>query len=494
MNIFNYGWASPIVALLMLTMPGAALAQQTVANVPASVALNLADNPDVTAAERLFNAWADSQIAYRGLPGMAVGVVYDQQLVWSRGYGFANVEKRVPMSARTRFRIASNSKLFAAIAIMQLREAGKLRLDDPVAQHLPWFKVKPAGPDDGPITIEQLLSHSSGLQREASDHWVSFDFPTTEKLQALMPERIAAFPPQTRFKYSNLAFAVAGLVVEKITGQRWADYVQGHIFDPLGMTATSVDRRDPLLATPYAVRRPDGTRRVLPFVDSHGMAAATGVTSDVDDLAKFLSAQFRSGRAGGANILSAGSWRELLRVRSVDEDWQTGSGLGFDHSRFKDRTYVGHGGGYPGNTTMTLAQLDDKVGVIVLTNTNDSIPRDFARQLMITVGAAVAKAAKPAAALAWDAAWSRFAGIYRSNNDDGTVQVVLLNKQLVLLPSTADAAETKVVLEPLGESRFRLMAPTGGLAIGEVVRFEKLPDRPMRMYQGDTWATRIDGF
>ncbi len=480
--------------MLMMVGPSAARAQQAPANVPLSVPAELADNPEVAAAERLFSAWVESQIAYRGLPGMAVGVVHDQQLVWSRGYGFANVEKRVPMSARTRFRIASNSKLFAAIAIMQLREAGKLRLDDPVALHLPWFKVKPAGPDDGPITIEQLLSHSSGLQREATDHWVSFDFPTTEKLQALMPERIAAFPPQARFKYSNLAFAVAGMVVEKITGQRWADYVQGNIFDPLGMTATSVDRRDPLLATPYSVRRPDGTRRVLPFVDSRGMAAATGMTSDVNDLAKFLSAQFRRGPAGRANILSAGSWRELLRVRSVDEDWQTGSGLGFDHSRFKDRTYVGHAGGYPGNTTMTLAQLDDKVGVIVLTNTNDSIPRDLARQLMVTVGAAVAKAAKPAAVPVWDPTWSRFAGIYRRNYDDGTVQVVLLNKQLVLLPSTTDAAETKVVLEPLGEGRFRLMAPTGGLEIGEVVRFEKLADRPIRMYQGDGWATRIDGF
>lgn len=494
MNIRSPRWGAAIAATLMMVMPSAALAQPAPATVAPLAVVNLADHPDVAAAERLFSAWAEAQMAYRGLPGIAVGVVYDQQLVWSRGYGFANVEKRVPMSARTRFRIASNSKLFAAIAIMQLREAGKLRLDDPVAQHLPWFKVKPAGPDDGPITIEQLLSHSSGLQREATDHWSSFDFPTTEKLQQLMSERRAAFAPQTRFKYSNLAFGLAGMVVEGITGQRWSDYVQGHIFDPLGMTATSVDKRDPLLATPYASRRADGTRRVLPFVHSQGMAAATGMTSNVDDLAKFLSAQFRSGPRGGANILSPGSWRELLRVRSVDEDWQTGSGLGFDHSRFKDRTYVGHGGGYPGNTSMTLAQIDDKVGVIVLTNTNDSNPRDLARQLMVTMGAAVAKAAKPSAERAWDPAWSQFAGRYRSNYDDGVLQVVLLNKQLVLLPSSADAAETKVVLEPLGDGRFRLMAPTGGASIGEVVRFEKLPGRPMRMYQGDSWATRIDKF
>ncbi|WP_153062260.1 serine hydrolase, partial [Escherichia coli] len=140
------------------------------------------------------------------------------------------------MSEQTKFRIASNSKLFAAIAILQLREAGKLRLDDPVVKYLPWFKPKPAGQDDGAITIEQLLSHSSGLQREASDHWASFNFPTEAELIKLMPERQAAFPPQTRWKYSNLAYAVAGQVVEAITGQRWADYVQANILAPLNMT------------------------------------------------------------------------------------------------------------------------------------------------------------------------------------------------------------------------------------------------------------------
>jgi hypothetical protein len=259
------------------------------------------------------------------------------------------------------------------------------------------------------------------------------------------------------------------------------------------MAATSIDTPDPLLATPYAVRTADGQRRILPFVDAKGMASATGVTSNVDDLAKFISAQFRRSPAGGGEILSAGSWRELLRVRSVDENWQSGSGLGFDHSRFKDRTYVGHGGGYPGNTTQTLAQIDDKVGVIVLTNTNDSGPADIARQLITTVGDAVAKVAKPATPPQWDDAWGRFAGLYRSG-DDSITQVVLLNRQLVLLPSSATAAETKTVLEPLGDGRFRLMAPTGGGAIGEVVRFDETPGRPARLYLGDSWAQRVAGF
>jgi hypothetical protein len=183
----------------------------------------------------------------------------------------------------------------------------------------------------------------------------------------------------------------------------------------------------------------------------------------------------------------------MLRVRSVDENWQSGSGLGFDHNRFKDRTYVGHGGGYPGNTTQTLVQLDDKVGVIVLTNTNDSGPNDIARQLITTVGEAVAKAAKPAKTPLWDDAWARFTGRYRGA-DDNVTQVVLLNKQLVLLPASATTAETKTVLEPLGDGRFRLMAPTGGSAIGETVRFDETPGRPARLYVGDGWSTRIDAF
>ena len=164
MKLVNSSWGAAVGAMLMMVGPSAALAQQASTTVPRPAPAELADNPEVAAAERLFSAWVNSQMAYRGLPGMAVGVVYDQQLVWSRGYGFANVEKRVPMSARTRFRIASNSKLFAAIAIMQLREAGKLRLDDPVAQHLPWLRSsRPA-----PTTARSPSSNSCRTVRACS--------------------------------------------------------------------------------------------------------------------------------------------------------------------------------------------------------------------------------------------------------------------------------------------------------------------------------------
>jgi len=449
----------------------------------------VAADPDVLGAERLFSAWMDGQIAYRGLPGIVVGVVSDQDLVWGSGFGFADINAKVPMTPATKFRMASHSKMFTAIAIMQLREEGKLRLDDPVAKYLPWFKAKPAGDDDGPITIEQLLSHSSGLQREAGDHWTSYEFPTGDELRHLYVDRHAAFAPSVRWKYSNLAYAVAGMIIEQVSGERWADYVDRNIFKPLGMRASSVDQNVPGLALPYGRRMPDGTREVLPFVDARGMAAATGVTSNLEDMAKFVSAQFRRGPRGGAQVVSTGSLREMHRVRSVEENWMSGTGLGFDISRIKDRTYVGHGGGYPGNTTQTLIQLDDKVGVIVLTNTNDSNPSDIARQLMATVGQAVAKASASKPKTVWDPSWARFAGLYRGRGGDS--QVVLLNEKLVIITPNAPNVDNPITLEPLGEGRFRFVAPTGGGAVGEVVRFVEQAGRPMRMYIGDGWIDRV---
>jgi CubicO group peptidase (beta-lactamase class C family) len=386
--------------------------------------------------------------------------------------------------------MASHSKMLTAIAIMQLREDGKLRLDDPVSQYLPWFRGKPAGPDDGPITIEQLLSHSSGLQREASDHWTSLDFPTEAELMALMGERQAALPPQTRWKYSNLAYAVAGLLVEKVSGQRFADYAQANILDPLGMTDSSFDKPVPGLATPYGRRLPDGSREVFGFVDARGMAAATGLTSDLSDMAKFVSAQFRRGPRGGNQILSSGSMREMQRVRSVEETWRSGTGLGFATQRIADKSYIGHAGGYPGYTTQTLFQPAEKFGVIVLTNTQDSEPAEIARQLIAAVGPVLAKAASAPPAVQWDPAWARFQGVYRNRSND--ISIVMLNNRLVALSSTATGIDGATRLEPLGNGRFRIEAPTGSNPpLGEVAWFKEEAGKPVRLYMGDNWSDRV---
>jgi CubicO group peptidase (beta-lactamase class C family) len=456
----------------------------------ASSASSPADAPDVKAQIGLFSAWLEGQIAIRQLPGAVVGVVSDQDLIWAKGFGKADTGAGRPMELDTRFRMASHSKLFTATAIMQLREQGKVRLDDPVSEYLPWFAFRPAAEDDPPVTIEHLLTHSSGLPREAGSHWSDLDFPTEGELKELMSRRQAAFSPEVRWKYSNLAYTIAGMVVEQVSGMSWADYLQKNIFDPLGMSASSVDREDPKMATGYGRRMPDGSREVFPFVDARGMAAATGLTSTVSDMAKFVSAQFRSGKRGGDRILSTPSLREMHRVRMLESTWTRGQGIGFSVQRIDDRLYVGHGGGYPGYTTNTLIQLDSKVGVIVLTNAGDSNPAQIAQRLMATVGKTVAEATKPKPEkVTWDPAWERFAGVYRSRG--GESRVLVMKERLVIMDPWATDIEDPIELEPIGDGTFRMLAPTGGGPVGEIVRFVEENGEVVRMITGDSYADRV---
>ena len=451
---------------------------------------DLATNPDVLAAQRLFTAWAEGQLRFRGYPGMAIGVVSDQRLVWAKGFGLANVAGKVSMAPQTKFRMASHSKLFTATAIMQLREQGKLHLDDPVSKHLAWFAVSSSRTDDPAITIEELLTHSSGLPREAADHWTTFTFPTREELKTLMPKRQAAFAPETRWKYSNLAYTLAGLIVEHVSGETWADYVTRHIYQPLGMVNSSVDKDVPGLATGYGRRMPDGSRAIMPFVDARGMAAATGITSTVEDMARFVSAQFRQGPAGGDRILSGASLREMHRVRMLENNWARGNGLGFAVTRNRDKVYVGHGGSYPGYITNTLIDLNGKVGVIVLTNAQDGEAGAIATQLMNTVGEAVAKAAAAQPdKVKWDPTWSRFAGLYRGRGGDS--HVVELNEKLVIINPDAPTLDNPGELEPLGDGTFRYVAPVGGGPVGEVVRFVEQNGQVVRMITGDSYVERV---
>ena len=346
-------------------------------------------------------------------------------------------------------------------------------------------------PDDPPITIEELLTHSSGLPREAGSHWTTFDFPTTEELRGLMAERQAPFSPDVRWKYSNLAYSVAGMVIEAVSGQRWADYVQQHIYTPLGMTSSSVDQDVPVSPSATAGCMPDSTRDTNPFIDARGMGAATGITSTVEDMARFASAQFRSGRMGGTRILSTGSLREMHRVRVLESNWTQGNAIGFSVRRERDKTYVQHGGSYPGYQTLTVLQPEAKVAVIVLTNADDANPGGIATQLMNTVGEAVAKAAKAddgSSTPTWDPAWSRFAGLYRGRGGDS--QVVELNKAGRITPN-APTLDNPVQLVPIGNGLFRFTAPTGGGPVGEIVRFVEEGGRVVRMITGDSYVERV---
>jgi CubicO group peptidase (beta-lactamase class C family) len=375
---------------------------------------------------------------------------------------------------------------------MQLRDVGKVHLDDAVSAHLPWFHIGPANADDPAITIEELLTHSAGLPREAGPHWSELSFPDAEGVQQFVKTHQAAFAPEIRWKYSNLGFTIAGMVVEAVSGEKWAAYVQNHIFNPLGMTASSVDRDVDGLAIGYGARMPDGTRAKMPFVDARAMAPATGITSNVEDMAKFVSLQFRQGKVGGSQILSTGALRQMHRVRVLENNWLSGNAIGFAVSRDGEKIYVGHGGSYFGYKTQTFMQMEPKVGVIVLTNADDSNPRDIALHLMQSVGEAVAKTSHVAPPMVtWDPSWSRFAGTYRSRIG-GEAEVVEMNHRFVTFDPSAPYPEHPTRLEPIGNGQFRVEAATGGGPVGEVVRFAEQNGKVVRMYTGSSFSDRVN--
>ena len=181
----------------------------------------LAHRPDVKAALDVLSAWIDSQRAYSGLPGVSLSVVHDQELVWAAGFGWADVERRIPATPDTRYRIASITKTFTATAILQLRDAGRLQLDDPLTKHLPWFALASKHADAPPITIRHLLTHTAGLPREAAfPYWTDFVFPTAEGLREGLTRQESVLATETQWKYSNLGLALAGDVVRQCPASR----------------------------------------------------------------------------------------------------------------------------------------------------------------------------------------------------------------------------------------------------------------------------------
>jgi D-alanyl-D-alanine carboxypeptidase len=258
------------------------------------------EHPEVRSAIDLLEAWIEAQRVAHQLPGMSLGIVHDQALVWSGGFGWAVVERREPATADTLYRVGSITKLFTATALLILRDEGELHLDDPLTAHLPWFQMKAAA-DAGTITIRHLLTHTSGLPREgAFPYFTDSRFPSLDELRARLPMQERPLPVETRWKYSNLGATLAGEVVTAVAGEPYVDFVRRRILAPLGMTATLVATPEPghpRLATGYA-RRLLGSAPA-PFNDLRGLTAAGNMTTSVADLARFAMLQLRGGAAGG---------------------------------------------------------------------------------------------------------------------------------------------------------------------------------------------------
>ena len=223
------------------------------------------------------------------IPGMVAGLVVDGELVWSRGYGVKDVTTKEPVDADTVFRLASVTKSFTAIAVLQLRDAGKLLLDDPAEKYLPELAgiVYPTR-DAARITVRNLLTHTAGLPHDAplpgDDAHAPLDSAVLQSLQGMVLER----PPSAAYSYSNLGFQLLGMVVARVAGTTYAEYLGSHVLQPLGMTSTGFDPPPSRLAWGYVLHG-DGVEH--PPMIQLGPFPAGGLFSSARDLARYAALQ-----------------------------------------------------------------------------------------------------------------------------------------------------------------------------------------------------------
>ena len=461
-----------------------------------AVAQESPDSP-VQAGITLLDTWIQSQMEFGGLPGLVIGIVHDQEPVWVKAYGHASLDPPVPMSADSIFRIASHSKLFTAIAVMRARDAGKLRLDDPVTGHLPWFDIRNRHPEARPVTVRHLLTHTAGLPRESiHPAWTDFEFPEVEALRETVSDQETTYATETKWKYSNLGFTLAGMVAEAAAGDSFAALVTDGILKPLGMDSTSVGpvpaEQRGRLATGYGRRMPEGPREVFPFVDARSFDPATGLSSTVPDMLRFLSWQMRVRDRRSEEVLASNTLLEMQRVHWLQSSWNSGWGLGFSVRHTEDRDLIGHGGGYPGYRTQTQLSPEEQIGVVVFTNGGDGNPGRYLDKAFEWVAPALAAARaekeKPAV---WSSDWDIYLGTYRRRSGD-TAVLRQENDLVILSPLSEDPNGSKGVLKPTDTPHVFRLESDGFGAHGELVRFEVSDAGEVtRIFVGVNYSRRV---
>ena len=350
----------------------------------------------------LIERWLDAQRAYDRVPGVSAAVVRGGEIAWSGGFGLADVERSAAARADTIYGICSISKLFTGVAVLQLRDAGKLALDEPMARLLPWFDLEQSFDGSPEMTLRAVLSHSAGLPRESDfPYWMGpdFRFPERDEMIAKLAEQATLYPADRYFQYSNLGLALAGEVVAERSGQGYDAYVREHILEPLGLQDTETgfptDARAARIATGYAFPGRSHDMRPMPRYDTRAITPAAGFASTAPDLANFGAWQLAVLAGKTDRVLSANTLREMQRVQWMDWDWGTARGLAFGVYRIGDRTLSGHAGDCPGFNTRLFVDPVGDTAVAVLANRNRVDVDGYALTILDILDAAVAE---PAAA------------------------------------------------------------------------------------------------
>jgi CubicO group peptidase (beta-lactamase class C family) len=344
--------------------------------------------PPASPAEAALDNLVAAKMAEVGIMGLGAALVVERQVVWTKGYGFADARRTRPFTPDTIMNVGSIAKPFVGVAMLRAVQEGKLSLDQDINTYLPFRVVNPHHPNEK-ITLRQLATHTSGI----TDRWEVY--AATYHYGGDSPEPLAPFleqyfardgkhysrenfldaRPGARREYSNIGTALAGHIVERAFGEPLNVYTRRHIFAPLGMTRTG-----------WFLSEVDLADHSTLFVSQNGLTIPIplyggttypdgGVRTSVADLSKFFVALLNDGAYQGTRILDAGTAAEMFRFQFTDanrpENYpaaEGNSGL-FWRTKF-DGTRVGHGGNDPGLQTEMLADLSRQVGVILFSNTS----------------------------------------------------------------------------------------------------------------------------
>lgn len=346
-----------------------------------------AQTPDITSKLSGFDSYMEQVLKDWNTPGIGVGIVVNDRLVFAKGYGYRDYEKKLPFTPTTLCQIASNSKLFTAVSAGMLVEEGKLTWDKPVRESVPTIQFFNDQLNND-VTLRDMLSHRTGVTRHDS---IWFKSPFTrkelfEKLKYLEPQE----PLRQTFLYNNLMYAAAGNIVELKSGKIWEQFVRERIFTPLDMSTSSFTISDmtqhPDHGVPYKEKRDSFELYKIPYYeDTEGIAPAGAIISNIDELSHWLITLMNDGKYKGKQVLPANVLKATLQPsiglpNALGESqgfWELlnpAYGMGRQTAAYRGHLMTYHGGDLPGFHSQVSFMPNDKIGVIVLVISDHSAP------------------------------------------------------------------------------------------------------------------------
>jgi CubicO group peptidase (beta-lactamase class C family) len=324
--------------------------------------------------ENQLEAFIDKMMKTYDVPGIAIGIVKDNKIVFKKGYGLSNIKTGQTVNSRTLFKIASVSKLFTSIAVMQLWERRLIHLDDPVSRHVPYFHLK----DEQYrfITIRMLLNHTSGIptmyKAEFGYENPEFDDQALKRYIISLSNRKMEFSPGEKYAYSNHGYALLAALIECVSKMPFEQYIKKNILEPVGMKNSLfyyLKTKTPDIAVPHVLGE-DFRFAVAEYIPVNRWAASSGgLFSSIDEMCNWLMVSLNKGVFKKKRILTENSYNKMWKVSSTKN---TRTGLGWFVDKWLGTTLISHPGGGLGYSAECCLLPGHKMAVVVLCNTRKS--------------------------------------------------------------------------------------------------------------------------